>query len=61
MDAHFLFVDPRHGFPVFLFGEQSQIFTDPVLFPPLCLQAISSVGSDQLCRERDFVHTLTAH
>lgn len=60
MDAHFLFVDPRHAFPVFLLGDQSQILTDPALLPALPLQAASSITCEQLAHARAFVLALTA-
>lgn len=28
-----MYIDPRFGFPVFLFGEQSQIVREPTSFP----------------------------
>ncbi|PJF18267.1 Angio-associated migratory cell, partial [Paramicrosporidium saccamoebae] len=33
LDISFMYYDPRHGFPVFLSSEQSQIVKDPTPFP----------------------------
>lgn len=33
LDISFMYYDPRHGFPVFLSSEQSQLVKDPTPFP----------------------------
>ena len=37
LDVSFMYLDPRHAFPVFLFSEQSQLILDVARIPPMAL------------------------